>query len=78
MNTPIEVPVEEVRRKRNLINRAAIFIACGFCFLSFGWHIFTLIDGGATILQMFFAPGPLALAYLFARQLPKYSDKTNV
>jgi hypothetical protein len=73
-----EVPPMEVRRIRNRLNRRAILLVCGLCVLSFGWGVFSLISDGATALEWFLAPGPLALAYLLARQLPKYSDKTNV
>jgi hypothetical protein len=74
---PIEIPLAKVLRIRNQLNRAAIFASCALCFLLFGRSVFELFVGSVTILQIVLASGPLIVAYLLVRQLPKYSDQKN-
>ncbi len=77
MSARIEIPASDVLKKRNRINRIALYTGIALCAVLLVGNILELRDAPATIWRAVFAFGPLAIAYLLVRQLPKYSDKMN-
>ena len=76
VNVP-EVPAIEVARKRNHTNRIGLYIAIGLCIALPIGNILELGDEPVSIWRTVSAFGPLAIAYVLFRQLPRYSDKNN-
>lgn len=72
-----EIPAVDVERKRNRINRIGLYIAITLCAALMIGNMLELRDEQVSIWRMISAFGPLAIAYVLFRQLPKYSDKNN-
>ena len=77
MSARTEIPAAAVLKKRHRINRIALYMGIALCAVLLVGNILELREAPATIWRAVFAFGPLAIAYLLLRQLPKYSDKMN-